>query len=348
MNRNQQTAVTAGALAIGLLTLRGLRARRRIDFAGLSVLITGGSRGLGLLMARQFVAEGARLTICARDHDELVRAQDDLMSRHRDAAVTITVCDIGDPEQADRLVRSVVERHGRIDVLINNAGIITVGPLDHMRVADFADSLNIHFWGPLHTMLAARPFMREQGFGRIVNVSSIGGKIAVPHLSSYCAGKFALTGLSDALRAELVQEGIQVTTVCPGLMRTGSPYNAWFRGRHREEFTWFAIGDSLPLLTIDARRAASQILDACRHGDAELVITWPARLAIVANAVVPGLFAAAMAMTNRLLPRAIEGGRTDTHSGWQSLSAWAPSRLTRMTDRAAARNNELPAGSGVS
>lgn len=345
MNRNQQTALTAGAIAFGgWFALRAARARRQISFKDLSVLITGGSRGLGLLMARQLVAEGARLTICARDQAELERAREDLLSTHPNADVTIRVCDIGQAEQADRLVHTVVEHYGHIDVLINNAGVITVGPLEHMRAADFAESLDIHFWGPLHTSLAAIPFMRRQRFGRIVNISSIGGRIAVPHLSTYCAGKFALAGLSDSLRAELAPYNVRVTTVCPGLMRTGSPYNAWFRGRHREEFTWFAISDSLPLATIDARRAASQVLDACRHGDAELVITWPARLAIVANAVAPEIFATAMNAANRLLPKPLANDHVFSHrsrSGWQSLSAWAPSTLTRMTDRAAARNNEI-------
>ena len=83
--------------------------------------------------------------------------------------------------------------------------------------------------------------MRRQRDGRIVNVSSIGGKIGVPHLVPYCASKFALTGLSDSIRGELARHGIYVTTVCPRMMRTGSPFNAWFKGHYREEFTWFAV-----------------------------------------------------------------------------------------------------------
>jgi NAD(P)-dependent dehydrogenase (short-subunit alcohol dehydrogenase family) len=334
MTRIQQQAMLAGAAVLGgILATRGLRARRRISFRGRSVVITGGSRGLGLLMA-----------LCARDHDELVRARHDLLERAPDADVTIESCDVGNSDQASWLIRSVVERTGSIDVLINNAGIITVGPVEHMRVGDFAEAMGVHFWGPLHTMLAAVPFMRTRRFGRIVNISSIGGKVAVPHLAPYCASKFALTGLSDSLRTELAHDGIQVTTVCPGLMRTGSPFNAWFRGRHREEFTWFAISDSLPIASIDADRASRQVVDACRHGDAELVITWPARLAIIANAVAPEIFASAMTIANRLLPRASGGDGDAAHSGWQSLSDWAPSKLTRMTERAAVRNNEIPAG----
>ena len=153
-------------------------------------------------------------------------------------------------------------------MLINNAGIIQVGPLDHMQPRDFEEAMAVHFWAPLHTMLAAIPHMRRQGGGRIVNISSIGGKIGVPHLAPYCASKFALTGLSDSLRGELAKDLIYVTTVCPGMMRTGSPFNAWFKGRHRDEFTWFAVSDSIPLMSIDSGRAAAQVIDACRHGDA--------------------------------------------------------------------------------
>jgi short-subunit dehydrogenase len=191
--------------------------------------------------------------------------------------------------------------------------------------------------------MAALPAMRRQGGGRIVNISSIGGKIGVPHLAPYCASKFALTGLSESVRAEVAKDRIYVTTVCPGMMRTGSPFNAWFKGRHRDEFTWFAIADSIPLATIDSARAASQIVDACRHGDAELVITWPAKLAVIANAVMPEAVATAMTLANQmLLPRPTDESGNTAHSGWQSLSDWAPSRLTTLTERAAEQNNELP------
>src|SRR5581483_3194757 len=170
-------------------------------------------------------------------------------------------------EEAERLVADIVQRTGGIDVLINNAGVIQVGPLEHMQITDFEKAMAVHFWGPLYTMLAAIPVMRRRGAGRIVNISSIGGKIGVPHLVPYCASKFALVGLSDSIRGEVARDGICVTTVCPGLMRTGSPFNAWFKGRHRDEFTWFAISDSMPIASIAATRAAEQVVDACRHGD---------------------------------------------------------------------------------
>src|SRR5205823_14512284 len=222
------------------------------------------------------------------------RAREDLAGRGIDVAVA--ACDVSRRDEAARLVAATVARCGSIDVLINNAGVIQVGPLDHMQVNDFEQAMAVHFGGPLYTMLAAIPEMRRHGGGRIVNVSSIGGKIGVPHLVPYCASKFALVGLSDSIRGEVARDGICVTTVCPGLMRTGSPFNAWFKGRHRDEFAWFAISDSMPLASIDATRAAEQIVDACRYGDAELVISWPAKLAVVANAVVPESVALAMSV----------------------------------------------------
>jgi len=342
MTKTQEAAFAAGALTIGAALLaRGLRASRAMDFHGCSAVITGGSRGLGLLVARELGRQGARITIAARDEAELERARQDLEDRRID--VTTVVCDVTSPDDAQRLIDGVVARTGRIDVLVNNAGVIRVGPVEHMQRSDFEEAMAVHFWGPLQTMSAAIPAMRRRGAGRIVNVSSIGGKIGVPHLAPYCASKFALAGLSDSMRGEIAKDGIFVTTVCPGMMRTGSPYNAWFKGRHRDEFTWFAISDSLPIASIDARRAASQIVDACRHGDAELVITWPAKLAVIANAVMPESVALVMDLANRLLlPPPTDASGDKARSGWQSLSDQVPSRLTTRTERAAAENNELP------
>jgi NAD(P)-dependent dehydrogenase (short-subunit alcohol dehydrogenase family) len=156
----------------------------------------------------------------------------------------------------ERVVGRVTEELGPIDALINNAGTITVGPLDTMRLADFHEAMNINLWGALHAILAVLPDMRSRHSGRIVNIASIGGKLTVPHLLPYSVSKFALVGLSEGLRVELARDGIQVTTICPGLMRTGSPRHAFFKGRHRAEYAWFSISDSLPLVSMDAPSAA--------------------------------------------------------------------------------------------
>ena len=121
--------------------------------------------------------------------------------------------------------------------------------------------------------------MRERGGGRIVNITSIGGKLGIPHLLPYSASKFAAMGFSQGLRAEVAQDGIAVTTAIPGLMRTGSPRNAIFRGKHRAEYAWFSIADSLPGLSVSADEAVATDPAAVRRGDAEVLFPFVARLA---------------------------------------------------------------------
>jgi len=335
-------AIGAGVGAAWLAT-RALRARQAISFTDRVVVVTGGSRGLGLVLARLFADEGARLVLVARDQAELDRAKADLDGRGRAAA--FYVCDIRRRPDVRDTVARILERFGAVDVLINNAGVIQVGPLENMTEEDFGNAMATHFWGPLHLALEIVPSMRRRRFGRIVNIASIGGKVAVPHLAPYCASKFALVGLSDALRAELDRDGIAVTTVAPGLMRTGSPSNAEFKGRQASEYAWFKVASSIPGLTIGAQRAARAILDACRHGDPELTITPQARALAMANAVLPGAVARAMTIVSRLLPgpdQAAEGYQNLKGKDVESSSgAPVPAVVTALTDRAAVANNEV-------
>jgi NAD(P)-dependent dehydrogenase (short-subunit alcohol dehydrogenase family) len=331
--------IAAGAATA--IVLRAGRVRRVYDFSGKSVVITGGSRGLGLVLARQLAAEGARLTLVARDDNELGRAAADIRDRQPSAEVLIVRADVGERDDVERTISQAIGRYGGIDVLINNAGVIQVGPLDHMQPSDYEDAMRTHFWGPLFMVLAALPHMRKAGGGRIVNISSVGGRISVPHLVPYSASKFALTGLSDGLRAELARDHIVVTTVCPGLMRTGSPLNAAFKGQRPREYSWFAVASSLPVMTISAERAARQILDACRHGDAELVITAQAKLAVLARTIAPGLFSDVMSLVHRLLPRAVGPEGDVAEPGRSAGSDWAASTALAPMYAAAQRNNEL-------
>ena len=173
-----------------------------------------------------------------------------------------------------------------------------------------------------------------------MNVTSIGGKISVPHLVPYSASKFAAVGLSQGLRAELAKEGIVVTTVCPGLMRTGSPRHAEFKGRHRAEYAWFSVSDALPGLSMSSERAATLIVDACRRGDAELIMPLPARLASIVHGLAPGVTADVLALINRLLPGP-GGVGTGRRKGHESESLISPSPLTALGDAAARRNNQI-------
>jgi short-subunit dehydrogenase len=210
-----------------------------------------------------------------------------------------------------------------------------------MTVHDFESAMATNFWGAVYTTLAALPMMRASSRGRIVNIASIGGKISVPHLLPYSTSKFALVGFSEGLRAELAPTGILVTTVCPGLMRTGSPRNASFKGRHRAEYAWFAISDSLPGLSMDVESAARRIVAACRAGESEVILSRPAQLVASAHGLAPGLMAEVSALAARLLPRAGGIGTRAAH-GWESESLAAPSVLTRLGDEAARRHNQLP------
>lgn len=328
-------AIAGGAYAVTSL----LRRRLGYDFKDRVVLITGGSRGLGLVLAREFAAEGARLVICAREDEELDRASTDLQSRGAD--VMTHRCDVTSREDVLRMMAAVDSRFGDVDVLVNNAGVIQMGPIEVMTQADFEKAMNAHFWAPLNTMMAVLPRMRARKSGRIVNISSIGGKVSVPHLVPYCASKFALTGLSKGMRAELLKDGVVVTTVCPGLMRTGSPRNAGFKGKHRYEYAWFSVSDALPLFSVSAERAAREIVDACRSGRAELVISLPAKLAVMFDTMFPELTSDLFALANRLLPTPGGIGQREA-KGKESRSFWSPSWLTTLNESAAMRNNEAP------
>ncbi|SRR5581483_9471882 len=333
--------IIGGSLGAGCGLALGIRKQRsRFSFRGRVVVITGGSRGLGLVMARQLAREGARLAILARDSRELQRATAQL--RNVGAEVLALQCDVRNQEEAEAAIQRTADHFGALDVLINNAGVIQVGPWEHMTIEDFEEAMAIHLYGPLYCTLAAVPYMRRAGGGRIVNISSIGGKIAVPHLLPYCASKFALVGLSDGLRAELRRENILVTTVCPGLMRTGSPRNALFKGRHRGEYTWFAISDSLPLLSMNAERAARRIINATRRGAARLVLGAPAKAAVLASELFPAATATMLGLADRVLPSSSEQCAAEAHRGAESQSAFAPSWLTRLSEKAARRNNEAP------
>ncbi|MCP3101983.1 SDR family NAD(P)-dependent oxidoreductase [Myxococcus sp. K15C18031901] len=326
------TLVAAGiGAALGL----GRALRSRYSFRDRTVLITGGSRGLGLVLARQLSRQGARVALCGREEASLERAREEL--EREGGEVLALPCDVRDEVQVEAVVSALHERWGGVDVLVNNAGVIQVGPLESMTLEDFRDAVDTHLWGALYTTLAVLPEMKRRGEGRIVNIASVGGRVSVPHLVPYSASKFALVGLSDGLRAELRQDGIRVTTVCPGLMRTGSPLNARFKGSHEGEYAWFSVSDSLPGLSVSAERAARLVLAAVRRGDAEVLVGLPTRLAVWGRALAPELTAAVLAWANRRLP---QGSGQDRFAGADSQTPLTRSWLTELSRRAAERNNE--------
>ena len=282
-------------------------------------LITGGSRGLGLEIARQVCARGGKVALIARDAEELARAKTDL-DRFSTEVLTIP-CDLLESAQIQSAVQQTLQHFGKIDILINNAGTIEIGPLTHMQLKDFDRAMRLHFWAPFILYLLIAPQMRAKGGGRIVNISSIGGKIAVPHMAAYSASKFALAGFSDAMRPELAQDNIYVTTVTPGLMRTGSQVHAKFKGDHAAEYRWFDWSRKIPFASISVERAARKILNACRRGKPALIMPCSAYFIIAANALFPNLFGRVMKMFNRSLPPRVSQEGNEARSGAEVRAA---------------------------
>ena len=336
--------VKAGMLAVTAALAAG---RTRDDIRGEVAVVTGGSRGLGLLLARELARHGCPLVICARDAAELDRAAGQL--RAAGAEVTAIACDLTDEASPPRLVDTALERYGRLDIVISNAGIIQVGPVQAAQLSHYEDAVQTMALAPVRLALTALPVMQRQGHGRIVTIASIGGKLAVPHLLPYSTAKFAAVGFSEGLRAELGRGPVTVTTVVPGLMRTGSHLQARFTGQADKEFTWFALGASLPLLSMDAERAARQIIEAVRARRAEIILTPAGQLVSRVAGLAPGLTSEVLHLVQQLTlpapagqPAHRTGDGIPGHALNPALARKAFDRLTALGRAAAGRFNERP------
>jgi len=344
--------LTAGALA----GAAALRARRTPDdLRGEVAVVTGASRGLGLLLASELARNGCQLVICARDSAELDRAAARL--RSDGAEVTAVACDVTDEATPDRLVQTALDRYGRLDIVVSNAGIIQVGPVaadtpeqaaaTAERIQTAVDTMAL---APARLALAALPVMRARGHGRIVTIASIGGKLSVPHLLPYGTAKFAAVGFSEGLRAELGRGPVTVTTVVPGLMRTGSHEQARFTGQAGKEFTWFSLGASAPLISMDAERAAQQIVAAIRERRAEIILTPAGQLVSRVAGLAPGLTSDILHLVQQLALPAGRGGEDETPGHDLDPAVPRPifDRLTTLGRAAARRFNERPHPTGGS
>ncbi len=346
MNNYQKLALGV-VTGLAAATLLAKTRQTPATLAGQTVLVTGGSRGLGFVLAREFARAGCAIVICARGESALEQARLELKAEG--ARVLAVPCDVTEQAQVEDLVQQANRYFGGIDILVNNAGVIQVGPFLNDTVQDFENALDTMFWGVLYPTLAVLPQMLARKNGRIVNVTSIGGKVSVPHLLPYVCAKFAATGLSEGLRAELAQSGITVTTIIPGLMRTGSHLNALFKGRQPAEFTWFSLGATLPFISMDAERAAQQIVEATKRGEAERILSIPAHWLASFHGLFPGLTSDLLGLVSAtLLPAASEAG-IGIARGMEVQVALSPARaevlhlLTTLGRRAAERFNQYAA-----
>jgi NAD(P)-dependent dehydrogenase (short-subunit alcohol dehydrogenase family) len=315
--------------------IQALRARSRRAATGRIAAVVGGSRGLGLDLCRELVRRDYRVALCARDAAEVERVR--LEFEERGVEVLARVHDATDGAAMQQFVAEIVARHGRLDLLATCAATIQVGPLEAMTQVDFEDALQQIFWTTYHASMAALPVMRTQRHGHIAHVTSIGGKISVPHLLPYSTAKFAATGFSEGLRFAVARDGIRVTTITPGVLRTGAHVNAPFKGDQEAEYSWFSAGATLPLVSLGSERAARRILDAVERGKVECTLSAPVRLAVVAKALFPGLASRLLSLQDALLPdgHGVTGSERGADVAARSERPWV-----RLIDRIGRRNAE--------
>ncbi|TLV03330.1 SDR family NAD(P)-dependent oxidoreductase [Dyadobacter luticola] len=331
-----QTALMTAA-GIGLIALaRAVYVRiNRFELRDKVVLITGGSRGLGLELARVLAAKGAKIAICARNENQLEKAEYD--EELEKAGIFAIRADLTNELEARKVVDEVINHFGRIDLLINNAGTMIVGPENLMEIDDYQQVMDANLWSALYMMKAALPHFRAQGEGHIANICSIGGKIAVPHMLPYSVSKFAMVGLSEGMGVELKKDNIHVTTVIPNLMRTGSPMNVTVKGKHESEYEWFKLADSLPFLSQDAKVAAKEIVTAIENGENEIVLTATGKVVTALKGIMPGSITTLTQFADRFFPRS---ENKLAKKGYESESDATHGLVGSITDAAAARNNE--------
>ncbi len=320
---------------------------REQELLGHVALVTGASRGFGYLIAKELGHAGCKLVICSRDQAELDRAVGELETA---GVETLAVrCDVTNKDDVAAMIEAANNRFGQVDLLVNNAGEIEVGPVTEMARDDFEQAMNVMYWGVLNTILAVLPQMRERRGGRIANVTSIGGKVAIPHLIPYSSAKFAAVGLSEGLSAELKAEGITVTTIVPGLLRTGSYLHAEFKGLQEREATWFTLSDNIPGLAMSPETAAKQVVRAIKRGEAEVVLSLPAKVLTLANGVFPGVVNFVSTLVNQIVLPPDPGGANRMMTGeevrQQMRNKHAPNEpVLEMGDKQVKQYLEEPAG----
>ena len=334
-------AAAAAAAAVGAGAYYAWKQfHRRHYLEGKTAVVTGGTRGLGFLIARELGRRGARVVVCGRDINALSSARRAL--EDEGIGADAVRCDVTETDDVHHLVEQTREEFGAIDILVNNAGIIRVGPLETMGFNDFQEAMDTMFWGAFHPTWEVLPEMYRRGEGHIVNITSIGGKVSAPHVMPYCTAKFAAVGFSEGLRAEMAGSGVEVTTVVPGLMRTGSFHHAEFKGQREKEYSWFSLASSLPGVAMDAETAASKIVDAIVRGEAERILTMPARMLNMIHGLFPGAVVNLFGFVDRyLLPapdttetglregREIQEGMDETEREWLERATTFGQRAAR-------------------
>lgn len=229
------------------------------------IVITGASMGIGEALAQAFLAEGARVVLSSRDQARLEQVCGRIGSIERTGAIA---CDVQDRGQIENLVRASVERFGRIDVWVNNAGYGMLDPVVSMSMEECRRLFDTNFFGAIDCMQAIAPLFQAQRSGTIINISSVVGHLPVPRMGAYSASKHALNAISEAARLELEPSGVRVMSVCPGRIKTNFGLNTVKRSGEKPP-GGFQQG-------ISAERCARAIVNGYVRGTREVFVPWHA------------------------------------------------------------------------
>jgi NAD(P)-dependent dehydrogenase (short-subunit alcohol dehydrogenase family) len=299
-----------GSIAVGgtmWAARQALRYRRWVELRDRVVVITGSDSGFGLVQARQVAEQRAIVVLAARNPRKL-EAAEEAVRREGAREVLAVPTDVSKEADARQLIDVTVERFGRVDVLINTAGIILVGPEPALDTEDFRTLLGVNFWGAVHTTRAALPYMRRAKFGRIANVSSLGGVSVAPHMLPYTVSKYALTGYTKGLRPEALRDNIYVTGVYPSVIHTGGHRHAWFKGDLEAEYSWFSLGDVLPGVAVSVETAARKTIRGIQAGDPDVFIGMGVRLRMALDGLWPNWSAEMVDLMEYVFPEPVSHG----------------------------------------
>ncbi len=252
---------------------------KNTKFANKVVIVTGASSGIGRATALAFAREGATTILASRSLEKLEKVAEEI--RRFNPHVRVYQTDVSSQEQVDKMVINVIAEFKKVDILINNAGGSKVGPVEqHGYVDDVRELFETDFYGKIFCALAVLPIMRRQGFGAIVNLSSVVGRKAFPRFSAYSAAMHAIAAFSDALRQEMKGTGISISTIHPALTQT-----ALLEGVKPVDIP----APFRKMTPVTAEQVAAKILKAVLKRQARVIIPWQPRFLILGEALSPWL-----------------------------------------------------------